>query len=291
MSLRDDAASYFLGLQDRITDALSAIDGLRFREDLWEREGGGGGRTRVIEGGVVFEKGGVNFSRVWGNLPEEFADEIPLGTGTRFFAAGISLVIHPRNPMVPIVHMNFRYLEKGDAAWFGGGADLTPIYPCAEDAVHFHRTLKAACDAHDTEYYPRFKTWCDEYFTIRHRGEMRGVGGIFFDYLSTGLENVFAFVKSAGDAVLPAYTPIVERRQGDSYGDQERSFQSFRRGRYAEFNLVYDRGTIFGLKTRGRTESILMSLPPLARWEYDYRPPPGSAEARAMEFFQPRDWV
>jgi len=291
MSLRDDAASYFLGLQDRITDALSAIDGLRFREDLWEREGGGGGRTRVIEGGVVFEKGGVNFSRVWGNLPEEFADEIPLGTGTRFFAAGISLVIHPRNPMVPIVHMNFRYLEKGDAAWFGGGADLTPIYPCAEDAVHFHRTLKAACDAHDAEYYPRFKTWCDEYFTIRHRGEMRGVGGIFFDYLSTGLENVFAFVKSAGDAVLPAYTPIVERRQGDSYGDQERSFQSFRRGRYAEFNLVYDRGTIFGLKTRGRTESILMSLPPLARWEYDYRPPPGSAEARAMEFFQPRDWV
>ena len=291
MSMRDEAASYFEALQDRITSALSGIDGLPFREDLWEREGGGGGRTRVIEGGDVFEKGGVNFSRVHGKLPEEFADEIPLGSGREFFATGISLVVHPRNPNVPIAHMNFRYLEKGDAAWFGGGADLTPIYPYPEDAAHFHRTLKAACDAHAGDYYPRFKKWCDEYFTIRHRDEMRGVGGIFFDYMETEPESLFAFVKSAGDAFLPAYTPIVLDRKDESYGEDERGFQAFRRGRYAEFNLVYDRGTAFGLKTRGRTESILMSLPPIARWDYDYRPPAGSREALAMAFFQPRDWV
>jgi coproporphyrinogen III oxidase len=245
----------------------------------------------VIEGGAVFEKGGVNFSHVHGNLPEEFAHEIPLGTGTEFFATGVSLVLHPRNPMVPIVHMNFRYLEKGEAAWFGGGADLTPIYPYAEDVVHFHQTLKGACDAHDPAYYARFKKWCDEYFTIRHRGEMRGVGGIFFDYLEQEPERIFLFVKSAGEAFLPAYVPIVERRTGEPYGEDERRFQAVRRGRYAEFNLVYDRGTVFGLKTRGRTESILMSLPPVARWDYDYRPREGSAEARAMTFFEPRDWA
>jgi coproporphyrinogen III oxidase len=291
MSLKDEASEYFLALQDRITTAFSDIEDLEFREDLWEREGGGGGRTRVIEGGRIFEKAGVNYSRVHGVLPEEFASEIPLGTGTDFFAAGISLVAHPRNPMVPIVHLNLRYLEKGDAAWFGGGADLTPIYPYTDDVVHFHRTLKAACDAHQEDYYPRFKKWCDEYFTIRHRGEMRGVGGIFFDYLRAEPREIFDFVRSAGDAFLPAYLPIVERRKQETYGERETRFQSFRRGRYAEFNLVYDRGTVFGLKTRGRTESILMSLPPVARWAYDYRPEENSAEARALAFLQPREWV
>jgi coproporphyrinogen III oxidase len=291
MELRDAAAQFFMTLQDRITDALTEVDPVGFREDLWERKGGGGGRTRVIENGNVFEKGGVNFSNVHGDLPEEFASEIPMGTGTRFFATGISLVLHPRNPFAPITHANFRYLEKGDAAWFGGGADLTPIYPYPEDAVHFHRTLKEACDAHQADYYPRFKKWCDEYFTIRHRGEMRGVGGVFFDYLHEDLDAVFAFVQSVGGAFLPAYLPVVRQRCGEAYGERERDFQALRRGRYTEFNLVYDRGTVFGLKTRGRTESILMSLPPVAHWKYDYKPEAGSREAAAAEFFQPREWV
>ncbi len=291
MSLRDDAADYFRQLQDRITETLSGIDGQHFREDLWDREGGGGGRTRILEEGRVFEKGGVNFSRVHGNLPEEFADEIPLGSGTNFFATGVSVVMHPRNPMVPIVHANFRYLEKGDAAWFGGGADLTPCYPNAEDCTHFHRTLKSACDSHDIAYYPRFKKWCDEYFTIRHRSEMRGIGGVFFDYLQDDLRAMFQFVRSVGDAFLPAYAPIVEKRCDAAYGETEQEFQAWRRGRYTEFNLVYDRGTIFGLKTRGRTESILMSLPPMARWGYDRNPEPGSVEETAVTYFQPRDWV
>lgn len=291
MNFRDDASDYFMELQDRITSTLGAIDGTGFREDPWDRPGGGGGRTRVLEGGAVFEKGGVNFSRVWGELPEEFAREIPRGTGTAFFASGISLVIHPRNPHVPIVHANFRYLEKGDARWFGGGADLTPSYPVEEDCIHFHRTLKDACDVHDPEHYPRFKKWCDDYFTIRHRNEMRGVGGVFFDYLEGNLDEIFAFVRSVGDAFLPAYAPIVERRKDTPYGEAERHFQSIRRSRYAEFNLVYDRGTVFGLKTGGRTESILMSLPPVARWVYDFKPEAGSAEQRALAYFQPREWV
>lgn len=289
--MRERAASYFQSLQDEITGALSAIDGTPFREDLWERDGGGGGRTRVIEGGDVFEKGGVNFSQVHGEFSEEFARQIPRGEGRDFSATGISLVIHPRNPYVPIVHMNLRYIRKGDAAWFGGGADLTPIYPIPEDGAHFHGTLKRACDAHDPSYYPRFKRWCDEYFTIRHRGEMRGIGGIFFDYLEEDPEGAFDFVQSTGAAFLPAYCPIVERRRGQDYGESERWFQGLRRGRYAEFNLVYDRGTVFGLKTGGRTESILMSLPPLARWEYDWTPEPDSPEAAALECFQPREWV
>ncbi len=291
MELRDHAADYFMSLQDQITDALSATDGQPFREDVWERQGGGGGRTRVLEGGSVFEKSGVNFSRVHGNLPEEFADEIPLGSGTEFFATGISLVIHPRNPYVPIVHANFRYLEKGDVAWFGGGADLAPCYPREEDARDFHRTFKAACDAHDPEYYSRFKKWCDEYFTVRHRSEMRGVGGIFFDYLKDDLDAVFEFVQSVGAAILPAYLPIVQSRMEEPYGERQRHFQAIRRGRYTEFNLVYDRGTAFGLKTGGRSESILMSLPPAAEWVYDYTPEPDSPEALAATFFQPREWV
>ena len=291
MALRDEARDYFKDLQDRITEALSELDGTAFREDLWDREGGGGGRTRVLEGGNVFEKGGVNFSDVQGNLPEEFADEIPVGSGTEFFATGISLVIHPFNPKVPIVHANFRYLEKGDGSWFGGGADLTPCYPYVDDGAHFHGTLKAACDAHDPDYYPRFKQWCDDYFTIRHRGEMRGIGGIFFDYLQEDLDRVFEFVRTVGDSLLPSYLPIVERRKDESFGDREREFQMIRRGRYAEFNLVYDRGTVFGLKTRGRAESVLMSLPPVARWVYNFKPEPGTPEDEATAFFQPRDWV
>lgn len=291
MSWREKAESYFQDLQDRISRAIEEIDGSRFREDKWSREGGGGGRTRVLEEGSVFEKAGVNYSSVHGALPEQFAAKIPLGTGTEFFAAGISLVFHPRSPMVPAVHANFRYLEKGDATWFGGGTDLTPCYPYAEDAVHFHRTLKQACDRHDPQFYPRFKKWCDEYFMLKHRGEMRGIGGIFFDYIQGDTEKNFAFVRDVGDSFLDAYLPIATRRMNESYGDEQRQYQLYRRGRYVEFNLLYDRGTIFGLETRGRTESILMSLPPLVRWVYDFKPKPGSVEEKALEFYHPRDWV
>jgi coproporphyrinogen III oxidase len=290
--MRTQTQEFLASLQDKICAGLEAADGAaRFREDNWLREGGGGGRTRVMEEGAVFEKAGVNFSAVQGVLPEEFASQIKLGRGREFFATGVSLVLHPRNPYVPTVHANFRYLEKGDAGWFGGGADLTPYYPFREDAVHFHSTLKEACDRHDPDYYPRFKKWCDEYFFIKHRDETRGVGGIFFDYLQGDMNKLFAFVKEAGEAFLPAYLPIVERRRGREYGEREREFQLIRRGRYAEFNLVYDRGTTFGLQTRGRTESILMSLPPLARWVYDYQPEPGSAEAEAWTYFKPQDWL
>jgi len=294
--LKHRAQEFFFDLQDRICHALEEADGqARFREDNWQREGGGGGRTRVIENGAVFEKGGVNFSAVAGVLPEEFAAKIGEGIanaeGREFFATGISLVLHPRNPYVPTVHANFRYLEKGAAAWFGGGADLTPYYPFREDVVHFHQTLKTACDRHGSELYTRFKSWCDEYFFIRHRNETRGVGGVFFDYLTDEPEARFAFVRDVGEAFLPAYLPIVERRRDESFGERERQFQLIRRGRYAEFNLVYDRGTVFGLETRGRTESILMSLPPLASWVYDYRPEPDSPEAEAWTYFSPQDWL
>jgi coproporphyrinogen III oxidase len=291
MTWRQRTEEYFKGLQDRICTGLEAADGGPFREDLWSREGGGGGRTRVMEAGGLFEKAGVNFSSVSGELPEEFAQKIPRGTGTAFFATGVSLVLHPASPMVPTVHANFRYLEKGDAWWFGGGMDLTPYYPHAEDAVHFHRTIKTACDTHDPDFYPRFKKWCDEYFFLKHRGETRGVGGVFFDYLDGDRERNFGFVSGLGDAFLNAYLPIVERRRKDPFDDRQRQYQLYRRGRYVEFNLLYDRGTIFGLETRGRTESILMSLPPLVRWVYDYKPEPGSLESRSMEFFKPKDWV
>lgn len=289
--MRERTETYFKDLQDRIVKGIEDLDGVRFREDLWSRPGGGGGRTRILEEGNVFEKAGVNFSLVHGNLPEQFASKIPLGNGTSFFATGISLVLHPRSPMVPAVHANFRYLEKGDAEWFGGGTDLTPCYPYAEDAAHFHRTIRQACDRHDAEFYPRFKKWCDEYFTLKHRGEMRGVGGIFFDYLQGDREKHFAFVQDAGNSFIDAYLPIAERRKNESYGDAERQYQLYRRGRYVEFNLLYDRGTIFGLETRGRTESILMSLPPLVRWLYDFKPVPGSREEKALEFYQPKDWA
>jgi coproporphyrinogen III oxidase len=291
MSWREKTESYFKELQDRISSGIEALDGTRFREDVWPREGGGGGRTRILENGTVFEKAGVNFSSVHGNLPEEFAAKIPLGKGTSFFATGVSLVFHPQSPMVPAVHANFRYLEKGDASWFGGGMDLTPCYPFPEDAAHFHLTIKQACDRHDAALYPRFKKWCDEYFTLKHRNEMRGIGGVFFDYLEGDREKNFSFVQDLGNTFLEAYVPIARRRMSESFGEDQRQYQLYRRGRYVEFNLLYDRGTIFGLETRGRTESILMSLPPLVRWIYDYKPEPGSREAQALEFFQPRNWV
>jgi coproporphyrinogen III oxidase len=281
----------FRAAQDSICKAIEVVDGREhFHEDLWDRPGGGGGRTRVLAEGAVFEKGGVNFSAVQGELPEPLAKR--MGDGPReFFATGVSLVLHPRNPHVPTTHANFRYFERGETFWFGGGADLTPYYPRLEDARHFHATLKRACDAHDPTHYPRFKKWCDEYFFIKHRNEMRGVGGVFFDNLAGDRERTFAFVSELADAFLPAYLPIVEQRRDVEYGDRERHWQLLRRGRYVEFNLVYDRGTQFGLETNGRTESILMSLPPLVRWEYDYKPEPGSPEAALADFLRPRDWL
>lgn len=295
-TLGERAREFFAATQDEICRAVEDFDGsARFNEDLWRREGGGGGRTRVLEEGEVFEKAGVNYSEVFGDLDPEFAKKLPAGEGTRFYATGVSLVLHPRSPMVPTVHANFRYLERGSASWFGGGTDLTPCYPCIEDVRHFHQTLKVVCDRFDPSYYPRFKAWCDEYFFIKHRNETRGVGGIFFDYLGTeagdGLESIFEFVKAVAGSFLGAYVPIVERRRGEPWSDREREFQLIRRGRYVEFNLVYDRGTQFGLATGGRSESILMSLPPLARWVYDYRPEPGSREAEAWGFFEPREWL
>ncbi len=309
-TLKGRARDFFAGLQEEICRALEQLDGRgRFREDLWVRDEGGGGRTRVLEDGAVFEKAGVNFSEVFGSFDEPFAKRLPVGDGVEFFATGISLVLHPSNPFVPTVHANFRYLERGSGSWFGGGTDLTPYYPYLEDVIHFHRTLKTACDEFDPEFYPRFKKWCDEYFFLKHRDETRGAGGIFFDYLTgehsgepagpseapltdeRGIEFIFEFVQRIGRSFLPAYLPIAERRKSEPYTEREREFQLIRRGRYVEFNLVYDRGTHFGLQTRGRTESILMSLPPLVRWVYDYQPEPGTREAEAWEFFHPRDWL
>jgi coproporphyrinogen III oxidase len=287
-----EPAAYFRDLQDRVCAALEQLDGAgRFHEDVWQREGGGGGQTRVLTGGDVFEKAGVNFSDVAGRLSEEFAGQVP-GEGRDFTAAGISLVLHPRNPMVPAVHANFRFLTKGPREWFGGGSDLTPYYPYREDVIHFHRTWKAVCERHPGVVdHCRLKRWCDEYFFLQHRGEPRGVGGIFFDYLEGDRRRTFAFVRDAGDSFLDAYLPIARRRKGEPYTERQRAFQEIRRGRYVEFNLLYDRGTLFGLKTGGRVESIFMSLPPLVRWEYDYRPEPGSREAELDDYLTPRDWA
>jgi coproporphyrinogen III oxidase len=292
MTQLDQASQYFRDLQDRICAGLSAIDGTAFREDTWDREGGGGGRSRVLADGGVFEKAGVNFSLVFGQMSPEFAKQIP-GEGLDFSATGISLVLHPRNPMVPTVHANFRFLVKGEKSWFGGGADLTPYYPFREDVIHFHKTWKAVCTRHPAPVdYVKFKDWCDEYFYLPHRKEPRGVGGIFFDYLEGDFDATFRFVRDAGDHFLEAYTPIARRRKDEACTDAQRLFQEYRRGRYAEFNLIYDRGTIFGLKTGGRTESILMSLPPIVRWIYDYHPAPGSREAELYDvYLKPRDWA
>lgn len=318
---RQQVSRFLQNLQDRICDGLEQLDGGgTFREDSWEREEGGGGRSRVMRAGSVFEQGGVNFSEVWGkDLPPSILVQRPEAAGHGFYATGTSIVLHPHNPYIPTVHLNYRYFEAGPVWWFGGGIDLTPYYPFVEDVIHFHRTLKQACDANHSEYYPTFKRWCDEYFYLKHRKETRGVGGIFFDYqdgrgalyhgpdahgpaaqysnqvgaiAERGWEDVFAFVQDCGNAFLPAYVPIAERRNAMEYGDRERNFQLYRRGRYVEFNLVYDRGTIFGLQTNGRTESILMSLPPLVRWEYGYEPEAGTPEAELYNtFLKPQDWL
>lgn len=277
--------------QDDICAGLATLEERTFREDSWERPGGGGGRSRVVLDGTLLEKGGVNFSSVHGELPAELAGTLP-GEGVHFQATGVSLVLHPRNPFVPTVHANFRFLARGSAWWFGGGADLTPYYPFREDVIHFHRSWKAACERHPPPVdYPRFKKWCDDYFFLAHRQEPRGVGGIFFDNLTGDFASLFAFVRDAAATFLPAYVPIVQRRSSLSFGEHERQFQQFRRGRYVEFNLIYDRGTLFGLKTQGRIESILMSLPPTVRWGYGEAPNPGSREAELLEYLPPRDWA
>ena len=294
--LFDRAAALFRDLQTDICAALAAADGTAdFGADAWQRPGGGGGVSRILSEGAVFEKAGVGWSNVEGELPVDFAKQLP-GEGRAFRAAGVSLVIHPRSPMIPTTHANFRFLAKGDAAWFGGGADLTPYYLFRDDAAHFHRTLAAACDRHrPIGDYEKFKKTCDEYFFLPHRGETRGVGGIFFDYLGkdgdVDLEAAFAFVRDCGRAFIDAYVPIVERRKAEEWGERERTWQLQRRGRYVEFNLLFDRGTVFGLRTNGRTESILMSLPPLVRWDYDVRPEPGSREAELVAALAPTDWL
>jgi coproporphyrinogen III oxidase len=290
---------FMLDLQDAIVARLEAIDGRPFVRDAWNRSDGGGGVSRLLEAGGVFERAGVNFSHVFGpNLPPSASAARPELAGRSFQATGVSLVVHPHNPYVPTVHMNVRFIvaEKAGAEavwWFGGGMDLTPYYAFTEDVVHFHRTCRDALAAFGADSHPRFKKWCDEYFYLKHRGEPRGIGGIFFDDLNQpGFEACFALAKSVGEHFLPAYLPLVERRAHLPYGERERAFQAYRRGRYVEFNLVYDRGTLFGLQSGGRTESILMSLPPLASWRYDWRPEPGSPEeALYRDFLVAKDWV
>jgi coproporphyrinogen III oxidase len=293
--LFDRAAKFFHELQTEICNALADADGGRtFGADAWQRPGGGGGIARVLEHGVAFEKAGVNWSNVDGELEAEMASHMP-GSGTNFRAAGVSLVIHPQSPMVPTTHANFRCIAKGDTVWFGGGADLTPYYFFRDDAVHFHKTLADVCDRHKpVGDYDRFKKWCDDYFWLPHRNETRGLGGIFFDYLGTKgepVEDVFAMVQELGRAFVKAYLPIVERRRTLPFGEAERIWQLRRRGRYVEFNLIHDRGTLFGLKTNGRIESIFMSLPPLVRWDYDVSAQPGSPEAELLSHLRANDWL
>ena len=294
--LFERAAKFFSELQTDICRALAEVDGAaEFTADAWQRPGGGGGVARVLEGGALFEKAGVNWSSVDGELPAALVDEMP-GDGSTFRASGISLVLHPRSPMVPTTHANFRCLTRGNALWFGGGADLTPYYLFADDAIHFHSVLAAACDRHHPiGDYNRFKAWCDEYFFLPHRGETRGVGGVFFDRLGAKgehpAERTFDFVRDLGRSFVEAYVPIAQRRQPQPYGDLERAWQLRRRGRYVEFNLIYDRGTLFGLKTNGRSESILMSLPPLVRWDYDVMATAGSPEAELLAHLRPIDWL
>ncbi|WP_434457371.1 oxygen-dependent coproporphyrinogen oxidase [Stutzerimonas urumqiensis] len=292
--------AYLLDLQDRICEALAQADGgAGFYEDAWQRPGGGGGRTRVIENGALIEKGGVNFSHVHGDgLPASASAHRPELAGRSFEALGVSLVIHPHNPYVPTSHANVRFFiaeKPGEAPvwWFGGGFDLTPYYGNEDDCIHWHRVARDACQPFGDDVYPQYKAWCDRYFHIRHRNEPRGVGGLFFDDLNSwDFDTCFAFMRAIGDAYLDAYLPIVQRRRDTPYGDRERQFQLLRRGRYVEYNLVYDRGTLFGLQSGGRTESILMSLPPQVSWGYDKQPEPGTPEARLTEYFlTDRDWL
>ena len=291
---------YLLDLQDRICTELEYTDGeAKFVQDDWQRDAGGGGRTRVLTEGGVFEQAGVNFSHVYGdNMPGSATAHRPELQDRSFQAMGVSLVMHPRNPYVPAAHMNVRFFiaekEGMDAVWwFGGGFDLTPYYGFEEDARHWHRIAHEACRDFGDDVYTRYKKWCDDYFFLRHRGEPRGIGGLFYDDLNEGgFTRCFAFTRSVGDHFLPAYLPIVERRRAVPYADRQREFQLYRRGRYVEFNLVWDRGTLFGLQSGGRTESILMSLPPRVAWCYNWRPEPGTEEARLYEvFLQPRDWL
>jgi len=294
---------YLLDLQDRIITALQAVDGNPFVSDGWTREPGsrleGDGLSRLIEGGAVFERGGCNFSHVRGRvLPPSATQHRPELAGAPFEAMGVSLVMHPHNPFVPTVHMNVRMFAafpegQEPVVWFGGGMDLTPYYGFERDAQHFHRTCEAALQPHGEQLYPHFKQWCDEYFFLKHRNEPRGIGGIFFDdHAEGGFEAAFAMMRSVGDAFLPAYLPIVERRHAYAYGEHERDFQAYRRGRYVEFNLVFDRGTLFGLQSGGRTESILMSMPPIVKWRYQWAPEEGTQEARLYsDFLRPRDWA
>ena len=296
----DAVKKYLLGLQDNICGALAEEDdGKSFLEDAWERPGGGGGRSRVMEEGATFEKAGINFSHVFGEgLPASATAHRPELAGRSFQAMGVSLVIHPHNPYVPTSHANVRFFiaEKENAEpvwWFGGGFDLTPYYGFDEDCTHWHTTAKKACEPFGADVYAKYKKWCDEYFYLKHRNEPRGIGGLFFDDLNEwGFEKCFAFMQSVGDNYIPAYRPIVSRRKNTEYGERERDFQLYRRGRYVEFNLVFDRGTLFGLQTGGRTESILMSLPPLVKWRYDWQPEAGSEEAELYDrYLKPVEWV
>ena len=299
-SQSENVRTYFLGLQDRISNALESEDGeARFSEDSWLREEGGGGQSRVLNEGAVFEKAGINFSDIKGSsLPDSATAKRPHLAGAHFRAMGLSLVTHPRNPHVPTTHMNLRffYAEPKDGEpvwWFGGGFDLTPYYGQKEDAIHWHRTARTACQPYGIELYPQLKQNCDEYFYLPHRNEPRGIGGIFFDdYNEGGFESSFSFTQSVGDHFLPAYQPIVARRKKSPHTEAERKFQIYRRGRYVEFNLIHDRGTLFGLQSNGRTESILMSLPPLVRWDYNYLPQSGTPEAELHEvFLKPQNWA
>jgi coproporphyrinogen III oxidase len=292
--------SYLQHLQETITSELQQIDTkAEFETDTWQRDAGGGGRSMVLRDGAVFEQAGVNFSEVYGdNLPASATAHRPELAGRQFRAMGVSLVIHPDNPYIPTSHANVRFFvaeKPGEAPiwWFGGGFDLTPYYGFEEDCKHWHQIAKQACDPYGAGRYAEYKKWCDEYFYLKHRGEARGIGGLFFDDLNEpDFEQAFAFMRSVGDHYLPAYTPIVERRKNDAYGEREKKFQLYRRGRYVEFNLVYDRGTLFGLQSGGRTESILMSLPPVVNWRYNYQPEVGSAEAELTDYYlEARDWL
>jgi len=294
----DQVKAYLQELQDHLCAEIELLDGAAtFRRDPWQRPSGGGGESRVLSGGGIFEQAGVGFSHVFGNeMPPSATKHRPELAGKQFQAVGVSLVLHPMNPYVPTTHANFRFFSAGEENpvwWFGGGFDLTPYYPFREDVVHWHRAAKAACDPFGEDLYPRYKEWCDRYFFLKHRDEARGVGGLFFDDLNeAGFEKSFAFLRSVGDSFFAAYAPIVLRRSDHPFGDRQRNFQLYRRGRYVEFNLIYDRGTLFGLQSGGRTESILMSLPPQVRWEYNWQPEPGSPEEELYrDYLKAKDWL
>lgn len=289
--VRDTVSTAFKKIHDEICHGLSEDTEQDYTEDKWDYENGnGGGITRIYQGEVI-EKGGVNFSALCGNLSDEIAGKLKKEGSREFFATGVSLVIHPQNPFVPTVHMNIRYIDRGENAWFGGGIDLTPYYPDETDIIDFHKNLKTVCDKYDPEYYPKFKQECDDYFYINHRNEHRGVGGIFFDYMMNNFNQTLNFVLDIGKSFSNLYSPILTKHKNDPWTENQREFQLYRRGRYVEFNLVYDRGTLFGLETKGRIESILMSLPPVTSWTYNWKPEPETPEAHLYDLLKPRDWA